>query len=292
MAGLRNSNIRARIPGADRSFRIPDLYVATYLVPLPTERRLPTTATAEMAAFYAATQSVEFPYDIGDDPSFFAARYHNGPVTWGVCRHDVRAAVQPGDWVVLLSAQRDGLNSTCKHYKLVAALCVESKISHPEIFAGSADCLYRAYLNLLIRPRGSGWEHYEPSLAAWHGDWLWRISLPSGLRKRDFVEAGRLHAPGDPLTIQGRPLPVAENYVIFSRSSAILVPNPPLVAIHEGGYGSEAWQTDAQSKRIRELLFGSSLRGLRTGNRQQPHRHFRRCLDDLAWPTLLREVLI
>lgn len=32
----------------------------------------------------------KWPYDVGDDPSFFSAKRLRGPVTWGVCRQDVR----------------------------------------------------------------------------------------------------------------------------------------------------------------------------------------------------------
>jgi hypothetical protein len=197
----------------------------------------------------------------------------------------------PGDWVAFFSAQRVGRNPACTHYKFVAALCVEKKIAHPEIFTNSENYLYRACLNLLIRPQDPGWEHYEPGLAAWHDDWLWRVCLPNGQHKNEVVAAGRVHAAGFPLTIQGRPLPMADNYVIFSPSSVIVARKPALIAVHYPGEASEIWQTDARSSRIRELLFGSSKRGLRTGNRQQPHRHFRRQLEHSSWPMLLRDVL-
>src|SRR5579872_7330550 len=85
-----------------RASLMPKLWVAVYHSREPEEP--PHSATVTAAAFHTGARSGTFPYDAGDDPAFFSARFHDGPVTWGVCRHDVRSAIEPGDWVVFFSA--------------------------------------------------------------------------------------------------------------------------------------------------------------------------------------------
>ena len=195
--------------------------------------------------------------------------------------------------MVFFSAQKDEPPTTTTRYRFVAALRVEARITHTNIFEGGSARLYRDYLNLLIRPSGDGWEHFEPGLhpSQWHDDWMWRLCARRGLRKADVATSGRRHQPGDLLTLGTRPLPIADSYVIFSTSTSVIVPDPPLVAAHRRGDAAERWQADDRSNMIRELVFGASPRGLRTGNPQQPHRHFRRTLVDQGWPESLRRAL-
>ena len=110
--------------------------------------------------------------------------------------------------------------------------------------------------------------------------------------KEEVVEASLLHVPGSEFKLNGYPLPVAENYVVFAKDFALIARNPPVVATFHKGDQSETWKTDASTARLRKLLFGSaSSRGLRNANRQQPHRHFRRLLDDPSWPAALVNAL-
>ena len=106
------------MPNTD--MRRPRLYVATYH---SRHRQPPENPSKTAAALYATAASDDFPYDGGDDPSLFAARHHDGPVTWGVCRADVRSAVRPDDWVAFFSKQdnQDGVT----RYRFVAA-CASS----------------------------------------------------------------------------------------------------------------------------------------------------------------------
>src|SRR5260370_22956095 len=129
---------------------MPDLYVAAYLA--RGERRRSAHPSRTAIAVYNGALAGRFPYDCGDDPAFCAANYHKGPVTWGVCRADVRNAISPGDWIAFLSAERDGEDEVVTRYRFVAALCVERKISHTAIFETSRNRRYRDYLNLLVRP--------------------------------------------------------------------------------------------------------------------------------------------
>ena len=157
-----------------------ELYAAAYIAPLPRERLSPPEPSETTRAFYKEVEKSTFPYDIGDDPAFYSASYHNGPVTWGVCRTDVRCAITIGDWMVFFSSEKNGMIT---RYRFVAALCVENKLRHTSIFEPHVNQVYRSYLNLLIRPNGAGWEHFEPALhpkkptfkGGWHDDWLWKI---------------------------------------------------------------------------------------------------------------------
>jgi hypothetical protein len=276
-----------------------DLYAAAYLAPLPTQRHSPPAPSEMTRAFYKEAGESTFPYDIGDDPAFYSASYHHGPITWGVCRADVRQAIAVGDWIVFFSSELDGQNGTVTRYRFVAALCVENKLRHTSLFQPHVSQSYSSYLNLLIRPSGTGWEHFEPALnpfkrtfeGGWHGDWSWRICEPQRRLKEEFVAAGKRHVAGASLTIGEDPLQVAENYIVFSTTSAVLVSDPPLVATHRQGDDGERWETGARSDHIRRLVFADSSRGLRTRNVQQPHRHFRRRLDDPNWPDILREAV-
>jgi len=59
-------------------------------------------ASGQFEVVEKAILAGEWPYDNGDDPSFYQARRGN-PLTWGVCRQNVRNAIQPQDIVVFIS---------------------------------------------------------------------------------------------------------------------------------------------------------------------------------------------
>lgn len=271
---------------------IPNLFAAAYLV--PKHRHPPRQPSRVATAFYSACGTSLFPYDVGDDPAFFAAEQLVGPVTWGVCRPDVRGMIQPGDWCVFFSAQHPKANPANTEYRFVAALEVEFKMSHTEIWNSSRLPNLKKYLNLLVRPSGSGWEHHEPAThrARGHEDWMWRLCRRRGLTKEVVTAAASAHVTGAPLKIGGQALPIEDNYVVFSKSSGWIVAQPLLVAVHERGDSTERWLTDRVATRIRQLVFdGSRRKGLRTANPQQPHRHFRRPLSDAStWAEELRRI--
>jgi hypothetical protein len=222
------------------------------------------------AAFYAAAHPGSgFPYDAGDDPSFFSAAHYRGPITWGVCRRDLRCSIRKNDGVIFFAAQKDPQDNETIRYRFVAALRVADKMQHISVCRHPT---FSHYLNLLVRPKDLGWEHHEP--VAKHNDWLWRLSCrTSSLRRKDYIDAGHSHTPGQSLMIDGQSLPTASNYVVFSTSSAIIAPDPPLVARYCKGEPHESWQNDETSTEVRRLTLRNSDRHLRTCNRQQPHRH-------------------
>jgi hypothetical protein len=170
-------------------------------------------------------------------------------------------------------------------YRFVAALCVLDKHPQTDIFDGRLDLRYQQYLNLLVRPCGAGWEHYEPVSSAWHRDWLWRICRQPGLRKSQADRAGDVHTAGEPL-----PFAASSNYAVFSDIAALIVPDPPLVATWNGDTARETWCADARSRNIRQILFKGADRCLRTNNGPQPHRHFVRALEEDDWLERLRSV--
>src|SRR5689334_17326563 len=96
------------------------LFVATYLSSPILEP--PAVPSPVAARFIDAAFTGGFPYDVGDDPAFFSASQCNGPVTWGVCRPDVRGALQNGDWVGFFSATHWKEQPTVTNYRFVAAL--------------------------------------------------------------------------------------------------------------------------------------------------------------------------
>jgi hypothetical protein len=125
------------------------------------------------APLHDALRRGEWPYDYGDDPSFFCRRHLGGALTWGVCRADVRSQVQPGDVVVFFSFTKAGRQV---QYRLSAIATVQTKLRQSDIFTNPLYKRYRRYLNLLIRPSRStkgAWGHWEPGAPAqkWHDDW-------------------------------------------------------------------------------------------------------------------------
>ncbi|MGH9823084.1 MAG: hypothetical protein ACREDR_07535 [Blastocatellia bacterium] len=271
------------------------IYVAPYSAPyLSRPRSTPPPSPNETAlAFYDTIRSSPFPYDVGDDPAFFAAHHHNGQVTWGVCRPDVRCAIKPGDWVVFFSFEPDLRVPLYTLYKFVAALQVEKKVTHTALFQLDNYERYTRYLNLLIRPSGEGWEHHEPGLepSRWHDDWMWRICQRRRLRKAEVVAAGQRHVRGGSLSLNGSRLPLADNYIILAAASAVICSQPPIVATHRNREPRETWGTDTVSKVIHNALFVNKSRGLRTSNPFQPHRHYRTDRDNDSWLVSIRDVL-
>jgi hypothetical protein len=130
----------------------------------------------------------DWPYDSGDDPSFYAARKFGGKLSWGVCRQDVRNRLCPGDVVVFFSSSKQE-DTGRTNYRLCALATAERRVSQDDIWQDESLAIYREYSNLLIRPLGdAGWEHFEPDLGGQggHHDWLWRIACHRGLQRGDF----------------------------------------------------------------------------------------------------------
>lgn len=227
----------------------------------------------------------DWPYDFGDDPSFLSMGSSRGNLTWGICRPDVRNKLSDGDIVVFFSFRKE--SKTQGSYQLCAIATVERKISQTDIWLKPDLRKYQGYCNLLIRPRAQGgqgfWEHHEPCLdgSSTHEDWLWRITQHTGLRKAAFDGIQKRNRFRLDEGVGGRPLKIAQNYVIFSSDPKLtrVLSRPPLVASYNKGLPAEQWLADpfVQSLKCLTLDAASNSTGrpryLRTRNRQQPHRH-------------------
>jgi hypothetical protein len=267
---------------------MPELYSLAYLS--PKMRRRSENQNECASAFYAAVRDGDFPYDIGDDPAFFSASYYGGPVTWGVCRPDVRSAISPGDWVIFFAAaEPEAYEPGARNYRFVAALQVQLKMRHIDLF--KADVPYQNYLNLLVRPVPGGWQHHEPALHSrdWHKDWLWRVAKTGRRRKEHMSETRDRPIPEE--TVRNALADPPANYVIFDSENAIRARVPIPVAEYRKGDEQERWFGDERTQRIKSLIYLHNCRGLRTLNIQQPHRHFRRHLPDPNWAQQFSEAI-
>lgn len=138
-----------------------------------------------------AVRGGDWPYDAGDDPSFFCARRFEGPLSWGICRRDLRGILEPRDTVAFF-AHRKHPDGTVD-YRWAGFATVAEKISQTDIWEGQEHTVFRRYLNLLIRPDvGHGYVHREVHPGRPHPDWLWRLTRSKGQRWRakDFAAYG------------------------------------------------------------------------------------------------------
>ena len=203
-----------------------------YLVPYHSQPKLHLKeSSGQFSVVEEAIAAREWPYDNGDDPSFYVAR-RNGPLTWGVCRQDVRNSIEAGSIVVFFSFT--AFNQGTVQYRLSAVATVERKLDRRSVYRDShfrEHC--HLYLNLLIEPKNGGWEydeHYRERKAQ-HPDWLWRIAVHHQRLKVDFdaeyrgIYETRRFSDGD--------VGLAKNYVVFSteQDKTYISADPPEVAI-------------------------------------------------------------
>jgi hypothetical protein len=187
----------------------------------------------------------EWPYDNGDDPSFYVAR-QGGPLTWGVCRQDLRNSITKGSVVVFFSFTTLATGEIL--YRLCAVATVEDRLDHRALQRDARLLLFRhLYSNGLITYENNGWRYDETdrSPSQRHHDWLWRIANHRGITKKRFAQKhAEVYRDGwfsDQEVVSGR-LPLADNYILFSTSPdrTFISPNPPTVAIAVKGQ-HEQW---------------------------------------------------
>ena len=141
----------------------------------------------------------DWPYDTGDDPSFFSADRFGGNVTWGICRQQIRNRLNPGDIIIFFSFRKQSSHNAME-YSLCAVATVARKVKQTDIWTDPSLRVYRRYLNLLIRPtKRAAWEHFEPGLPnrAWHKDWASANRRSLRLQKTNLRVAEQLknHPP-------------------------------------------------------------------------------------------------
>ncbi|MGH9773865.1 MAG: hypothetical protein ACRD50_02840 [Candidatus Acidiferrales bacterium] len=267
------------------------IYLAPFHATTGESSSSPCSST--IAAFKSAVSREDWPYDNGDDPSFYAMRKFGGQLSWGVCRQDVRNNIRPDDIVVFFSFRKFEETGDSE-YRLCALASVDRKVSQIDLWKVKNLRIYANYFNLLIKPSKSardGWEHFEPALegSRVHRDWLWRIADHRGFRKKEFdkLEAIDHFQPGG--AMRGRSLVIARNYVIFSSDPAKthVLSKPPVVAWHSKGKPSEQWSQDRFSQAVRRIMLevaaraNGRQRSLRIKNSQRAHRHI---VFELAQP--------
>lgn len=103
-----------------------------------------------IAAFKNAVKREYWPYDNGDDPSFYASRKFGGQLSWGICRQDVRNKLHQGDMVVFFSF-RKFKETGDSEYRLCALATVDRKVRQIDLWHDTSLENYRKYFNLLIR---------------------------------------------------------------------------------------------------------------------------------------------
>jgi hypothetical protein len=255
------------------------IYLSPYTSTLLADEEVSGCAKS-FAPLHTALGKREWPYDSGDDPSFFCRRNLHGALTWGVCRADVRNQVNPGDVVVFFSFTKI---KERVEYRLSAIATVERKIRQSDIFTNTSYKKYSHYLNLLVRPTdgtGKSWEHYEPGSPEqdWHKDWLHRI-VPHKLFSKDELkrEAAKNSVSLDSY-IDGKQFRFGYNYLLFSGDSSqtIVLEHPPTVA-HSKPPKAEVWSDDKLSREVFRRTIAEAQpdgvkRSLRLDNKvQQPH---------------------
>lgn len=220
-----------------------------------------------------AIRDGEWPYDNGDDPSFFAARRAGCPLTWGVCRPDVRNAIEPESVCVFFAYT--SVSSEIR-YRLSAVATVAQRLDRRSILQ-DADFSRQHYINLLIRRQGNGWAYDESDRpkSDRHEDWLWRIAKNRPRNKSEFerrykvtYKTGQFY-DGD--------VEIGENYIVFSNRAdqTYISQDPPHVATAQHGDKHETWH----SKALKELTVAKAATCnlqhrdyVRTGAAGYPHR--------------------
>lgn len=232
------------------------------------------------APLHKALRNREWPYDYGDDPSFFCRRKLDNALTWGVCRADARHQVQPGDVVGFFPFTNVGEQV---EYRLSAIATVERKIRQSDIFSNPSYQKYAQYLNLLVRPiddAGKEWEHYEPGSPAkdWHEDWLSRIVPFKFFSKPELERQAKTHQVSTDSYMDGKQFRFGSNYVVFSKNQneTFVISDPPRLA-HALPPRAEVWSSDDLSREIfNQTVKRAQPKGvqrtLRLDNKvQQPH---------------------
>jgi len=255
------------------------IYLSPYISTLLPDEQVSGCAKS-FAPLHAALREREWPYDYGDDPSFFCRRNLHGALTWGVCRADVRSQVQSGDVVVFFSFTK--IKGQVE-YRLSAIATVERKIRQSDIFLNPSYQTYGHYLNLLVRPTdetGKAWEHYEPGSPEqdWHKDWLHRIVPHKLFSKGELGGQAAKHSVSLDSYLDGKKFVFGLNYVLFSEdpSQTLVLEHPPTVA-HATPPNAEVWGEDKLSAEVfRRTVAEAQPEGVKRLLRldkkvQQPH---------------------
>ncbi len=192
----------------------------------------------------------EWPYDNGDDPSFHVAR-RGGPLTWGVCRQDVRNAILPGDIVVFFAST--SISTRKVLYRLSAVATVAERMHH---LRANRDPRFRPYpyINLMGRAVNGAWRYDETDrpLHHRHADWLWRMADAGGMTKADFAVAhSQVYQTGQfsRHALRTGEIRLACNYIVFSAADDETFISPAPVAVATALKGQRERWCNSQFRR-------------------------------------------
>jgi hypothetical protein len=178
----------------------------------------------------------EFPYDNGDDPSFYIER-RCGRLTWGVCRPNVRTQLKIGDIVVFFSFTNLPLHRKEVLYRMSAVATVEAKLDHRAAFTEPRLKLSK-YINTLVSLDRGRWTYDESDrpTKARHPNWFWRMADQQRLSeerfKQQYAAVYDAHSFTD-RNVASNTVPLASNYILFSQDldETCVAPVPPDVAV-------------------------------------------------------------
>jgi len=225
-----------------------------------------------------------WPYDNGDDPSFYVA-IKGGLLTWGVCRQEVRNSISVGSIAAFFSFTE--MTGGDVLYRLCAVTTVIDKVEIRALHTNDRFARFRdLYINSVIRPAKDGWRYDESDrpVSQRHRDWLWRIAEHSGVTQTRFDKRyQRVYEQErfDHAAATDGGVMLAKNYVVFSTEEpeAYISSNPPEVAIARKGEHEKWSQKALQSLTVGTASqFHSSRRDyLRVVNSsgRNVHRHIR-----------------
>ncbi len=232
-----------------------------YLVCFHSEKPKPKSLDRTKGQFRKVEDAIdknEWPYDNGDDPSFYVAR-KGGRLTWGVCRQDLRNPIERGDIVVFFSYT--SLSDNDILYRLCAVATVDDKVDHRAIYTDPRLVEFRdSYINRLIIPDNGGWRYDESDRpkSGRHKNWIWRIAVHPHSGRDAFIDRhNRAYPQGsfsDSAADSGE-FKLARNYILFSDQSdhTFISPYPPKVATAVKGQ-NECWSHEA----LRALTVGKA----------------------------------
>jgi hypothetical protein len=259
--------------------------VAVYLICYHSQK--PASLRGAERQFLAVERAINdgiWPYDNGDDPSFFVAR-EGGPLTWGVCRQEVRNSIRVGSIVAFFSFTpiREGQVL----YRLSAVTTVLEKQDVRAVYRDKQFAAFRDhFINALMRPTKNGWRYDESDRAEplRHKDWLWRIADHDGLTIERFkkkysqvYQQGLI--PNDLLESAG--LRLAENYILFSTAAedSYICNNPPEVAVALKGehevWSEEQFESLTVGTAAEYLTSGRDYLRVANSSGRNVHRHIR-----------------
>jgi hypothetical protein len=226
-------------------------FICVYRHPIPSKRsrkKVEEQATKDplLKKFLGEYDNANCFYDWGDDPSFFAAQEILGNsrfATWGVCRRPVRGKLSNGDLVIYFCGKPRPEETKIWDYYFIGFGTVKETILHEQLWLDTKYSVYQRFYNLLEKPAGDKWEHYEP-FGTEHDDWKRRSSAP---------------------------------YIIFDEDEQLTdfnVINPLHVATKPKDLAVEKWNSSRLVKRLEDILFEQFdiERRLRTKNKYIAHQ--------------------